>query len=243
MNNPITLLSVIVPCYNEEKYVEKVLRRIMEVQLTHQLRKQILIVNDGSTDATEKNINKFINENPDASIQLINHPVNRGKGSSIKSALPFVTGQLIVIQDADLEYNPEDYNLLLAPIMEGKADVVVGSRFRGDGVHKGPFILHALVNKTYTFISNLLTRQKLSDIHSCYKMFNSEIIKSISIKENRFGVDPEVIAKLSHKKNVRIKEVGISYHGRNFSEGKKINFIDGFRAFYCIIWYNLFSKK
>jgi hypothetical protein len=150
---------------------------------------------------------------------------------------------LVIVQDADLEYNPNDFALLLRPIMNNEADLVLGSRFRGDGPHRGPFILHKLVNKVYTFISNILTGQRLTDIHTCYKMFRTEILRSIEIEEHRFGFDPEVIAKLGRKKEVRIKEVGISYQGRNFEEGKKINFIDGFRAFYCIIRYNFFSKK
>lgn len=239
----INKLSVIIPCYNEERYVEKVLKRVLDVQLNYTLQKQIIIVNDGSLDATQFNIEKFIDENPGCGIQLLNHDKNTGKGSCIKTALTNVTGQLLVIQDADLEYHPEDYNLLLQPIMEEKADIVLGSRFKGDGVHRGPFILHKIVNKVYTFISNILTGQRLTDIHTCYKMFRTEILRGVKIEEQRFGFDPEMIAKLGRRKDIRIREVGISYEGRNFKQGKKINFMDGFRAFYCIIWYNFFSKR
>lgn len=239
----INKLSIIIPCYNEEKYVQRVLKRVLEVQLNYNLTKQILIVNDGSLDATQFNIEKFIHENSDSNIQLLNHEINTGKGSCIKTALGKVTGHLVVIQDADLEYHPEDYNLLLRPIMEDTADIVLGSRFKGDGPHRGPFILHKIVNKVYTFISNILTGHRLTDIHTCYKMFKSEILKSVRIEEQRFGFDPEMIAKLGRRKDIRICEVGISYESRNFKQGKKINFMDGFRAFYCIIWYNFFSKK
>jgi glycosyltransferase involved in cell wall biosynthesis len=243
IDKPINTLSIIIPCYNEENYVEKVLKRVIDVELFFQFQKEIIIVNDGSLDSTLMNIENFISKHPLSIIKLISHEKNKGKGESIKSALKEVTGDLLVIQDADLEYNPQDYNLLLQPIYEGKADIVIGSRFRGTAKRKGPFILHTVVNKIYTLISNILTGQQLSDIHSCYKMFKTEIIKSILIEESRFGFDPEVIAKLSHLKNIRIAEVGISYSGRNFSEGKKINFHDGIRAFYCIIKYNLFSQK
>ena len=239
----ITKLSIIIPCYNEERYVQRVLKRVKDVQLNYKLDKQIIVVNDGSADNTQTQIEKFIAENPTAGILNLIHEKNKGKGSAIKTALGHVTGQLTVVQDADLEYHPEDFNLLLQPIMEGKADVVVGSRFKGEGPHKGPFILHKLVNKVYTFISNRLTNQHLSDIHSCYKLFKTEVLKRETIEEERFGFDPEIVAKLGKRNDVRIHEVGISYEGRNFAEGKKIDFMDGFRAFYCIIRYNLFPKK
>jgi glycosyltransferase involved in cell wall biosynthesis len=242
-SSTIKKLTVIIPCYNEEQYVEKVLQRLMEVNLDHTLQKEIIIVNDGSLDETQLKIEKFISQHPLADISLLNHEINKAKGSCIKTALKIATGQMVVIQDADLEYDPQDFNLLLRPFLENGADVVLGSRFLGTKMRKGPFILHALVNKVYTFISNLLTRQKLTDIHTCYKMFRTDILQNILIEEQRFGVDPELIAKLSHQKDIRIEEVGISYKGRTFAEGKKINIKDGFRAFYCIIKYNLFYKK
>ena len=239
----IKKLSILIPCFNEADYVESVLQRVMDVRLEYQLNKQIIIVNDGSTDTTQNKIELFLKNNPQAGILFFSHPVNTGKGSCIKTALAHVSGELVVVQDADLEYNPEDFNQMLQPIMEDKADVVVGSRFKGNGPHQGPFILHKMVNKVYTFISNQLTHQQLSDIHSCYKIFKTELLKQETIEEQRFGFDPEIIAKLGHRKEVRIAEVGISYRGRNFAQGKKINFMDGFRAFYCIIRYNLFTKK
>ncbi len=236
-------LTILIPCYNEEQYVENVLKRVIEVKLDYKLEKEIIIVNDGSVDSTKSKIEQFINKYPGADIKLINHEMNYGKGSCIKTALKEVTGQLIVIQDADLEYNPEDFNVLLKPIEEGNADVVLGSRFRGNNLRRGPFFLHAWVNRVYTFISNFLTGQRLTDIHTCYKMYKTDVLKNIRLEENRFGIDPEIIAKLSHKKNIQIDEVGISYLGRSFAEGKKINISDGFRAFYCIIKYNLFRKR
>lgn len=242
-DSEIKKLSIIIPCYNEESYVETVLKRVLEADTGYNIQKQIIIVNDGSQDATRKNIETFITNNFSAGVQLLNHEVNKGKGSSIKTALEYVTGELVIVQDADLEYNPNDFALLLRPIMSNEADLVLGSRFRGDGPHRGPFILHKVVNKVYTFISNILTGQRLTDIHTCYKMFRTDVLRSIKIEEHRFGFDPEVIAKLGRRKDIRIKEVGISYKGRNFAEGKKINFIDGFRAFYCIIRYNFFSNK
>ena len=239
----INKLSIIIPCFNEEQYVINVLQRVKEVNLDFDLQKEIIIVNDGSVDGTRLKIERFISFHSEMGIRFFNHEVNKGKGSSIRTALKEVTGQLVVIQDADLEYDPKDYNLLLRPIINGEADVVLGSRFIGIGPHKGPFILHKLVNKVYTFISNILTHQHLSDLHTCYKMFKTDILKEIVIEESRFGFDPEIIAKLGQRKNVVIREVGISYRGRNFAEGKKINLTDGFRAFYCIIKYNLFSRK
>ena len=236
-------LTIIIPCYNEEQYVENVLSRVIEVKLNYNLEKEIIIVNDGSVDSTLSKIEQFISQHRSANIKLLNHEINYGKGSCIKTALKEVTGQLIVIQDADLEYNPEDFNLLLKPIEEENADVVLGSRFRGHSPRRGPFFLHAWVNKLYTLISNFLTRQHLTDIHTCYKMYKTGVLKNIELEEKRFGIDPEIIAKLSHQKNIKIAEVGISYKGRNFAEGKKINITDGFRAFYCIIKYNLFGKK
>ncbi|MCB0715515.1 MAG: glycosyltransferase family 2 protein [Chitinophagaceae bacterium] len=243
MHSNFTILSIIVPCFNESDYVEKMLTRLLQADLHYPIIKEIIVVDDGSTDDTAKKLATFVNAHPDKNLKIITHIKNTGKGSCIKTALLHAKGEILVIQDADLEYNPEDFHLLLAPIIRNEADVVIGSRFKGKAEHKGPFILHKIVNKTYTFISNLLNKQNLSDIHSCYKMMRIDVLRNISLKENRFGFDVEMIAKLSHQENVRICEVGISYHGRTFAEGKKINFMDGFRAFYCLIKYNLFSKK
>lgn len=215
----------------------------MQVNLNFGLEKEVVIVNDGSTDATQQKIESFATSHPQFPLKFIQHFQNEGKGSCIKTALKETSGEIIVIQDADMEYDPIDFNRMLQPIMDGHADVVLGSRFRGSDPHRGPFILHAVVNKIFTFISNILTKQTLTDIHTCYKMYKAEVLKSITIKEKRFGVDPEIIAKLGHKKEVRIYEVGVSYYGRSFAEGKKISWSDGFRAIYCIIKYNFFSRK
>ncbi|HVZ57644.1 MAG TPA: glycosyltransferase family 2 protein [Chitinophagaceae bacterium] len=236
-------LTIIIPCYNEEAYAQRVLGRVLEVPLAHGLAKEILIVNDGSTDQTQQEIERFIQAHPGCPVQSIRLDRNRGKGYSIRRALSQATGDLVVIQDADLEYDPQDFNSMLQPILEGRADVVFGSRFRGSGPHRGPFILHAIVNKVYTFLSNLLTQQNLTDIHTCYKMYRTEVLRDIRIRENRFGIDPEIVAKLGHRKGTRIVEIGISYYGRTFSEGKKISWSDGIRAFYCIIRYNLFDRR
>ena len=236
-------LSILIPCYNEEQYVWRVLQRVLDVPLCYDIEKEIIIINDGSTDQTQKEIDNFIASHAGCCVKSIEHPSNKGKGACIKSALPRATGDIIVVQDADLEYDPNDFNLMLQPIIEGRADAVFGSRFRGSGPHRGPFILHKIVNKVYTFLSNILTQQNLTDIHTCYKMYRKEILLGITLRENRFGIDPEIVAKLGHQKNIRIVEVGISYYGRNFAEGKKISWGDGIRALYCIIKYNIFQKK
>ncbi len=236
-------LSIVIPCYNEENYVDHVLMKVMQVKLFANIDKEVIIINDGSTDNTQSAIEKFLLNHPAFPIKSLTHVKNKGKGACIKTALPYVCGDFIIIQDADLEYDPSDYIIMLKPILDGYADVVLGSRFRGSNPHRGPFILHAIVNKIYTFISNILTQQSLTDIHTCYKMYKSEILKNMQLEENRFGIDPEIIAKLGHNPQYRIYEVGITYHGRSFAEGKKISWEDGFRAIYCIIKYNLFSNK
>lgn len=235
---PIQTLSIIVPCYNESNHVNRFLDRLTSVNVELALSKQIIVVDDGSTDGTGDLLQRYLSDNPGHSIHLIQLPQNRGKGYSIRTALPFVKGEVVVIQDADMEYNPEDLGLLLRPLVTGETDVAFGSRFKGSGPHKGPFILHKLVNKVYTRLSNFLTGLHLSDIHTCYKMFRTEILRNIPTRENRFGFDPEVVARLSQIPGIRIMEVGISYTGRTFAEGKKINIGDGIRAFWCILRYN-----
>lgn len=240
---PIRILTVIVPCYNEESYIRTVVERLRAVQTDPPVELDIVVVNDGSTDATRTILEEVRVRYTKDPIRVIHIPGNRGKGFAIRSALPSVRGEAVMIQDADLEYDPQDIHQLLTPLQRNEADVVIGSRFRGPGPHKGPFFLHKWVNKIYTLVSNLLTGQRLTDIHSCYKLFRTDVIRHIPLKEDRFGFDPEVIARLSHMKEVRVREVGITYRGRNFKEGKKIHFADGFRAFYCIIRYNLFPGK
>ena len=234
-------LSIIIPCYNEETLVAILLQKIVAVNCG--LEKQVLVVNDGSVDMTKENIEQFIAANPEHNILLLNHAGNKGKGACIQTALSAATGDVVIIQDADLEYNPEEYNKLLKPITDGYADVVYGSRFRGSEAHRVLFFFHTIGNKFLTFLSNLFTGINLTDMETGYKMFRTEILKSIRLKEKRFGFEPEVTAKISRIKNIRIYEVGISYYGRTYNEGKKINWKDGFRAIYCIIKYNIFSRN
>jgi glycosyltransferase involved in cell wall biosynthesis len=234
-------LTIIIPCYNEEVHIEKVLSRINELAIAFD--KEVILVDDGSADRTGEMITQFISRHVSFPITVIRHEKNEGKGACIKSALPKITGDLVVIQDADLEYDPKDYIRMIQPIEEGFADVVFGSRFRGSDPHRGPFLFHRWGNRFFTTLINLLTRQHFTDIHTCYKMFTTTILKSIDIQEKRFGVDPEMVMKLARRKNVRIYEVGISYYGRSYSEGKKISWPDAFRALYCILKYSFTSGK
>jgi glycosyltransferase involved in cell wall biosynthesis len=235
------VLSVIIPSYNEANTINILLDKVRNTQLIEQVDKEIIIVNDCSTDNTRLIIDQYIIENPNIVISLYNQPVNMGKGAAIRKGIQLAKGDYIVIQDADLEYNPGEYNILLKPILDGQADVVLGSRFIGGNPHRILFFWHSIGNKILTFTSNMLTNLNLTDMETCYKLAKSEIYKQIELKENRFGFEPEVIAKIARIKNIRIYEVGISYYGRTFDEGKKINWKDGFRAIYCIFKYNLFK--
>ena len=239
----IRTLSIIMPCFNEEKFVADALRKVILVLLDGNVEKEIIIVNDCSTDGTKSVIEQFITRNPAGKIKLISHEKNQGKGACIRTGLQYATGDALIIQDTDLEYDPTEYNKLLRPIMQGHADVVYGSRFRGSEAHRVLFFLHTIGNKILTFWSNLLTGLNLSDMETGYKMFKTEIIRNIKLRENRFGFEPEITSKISRIKNIRIYEVGISYYGRRYDEGKKIRWVDGVRAFYCIFKYNIFSRK
>lgn len=230
-------LSIIIPAYNEENTIKFILDKIKKVQLIENVKKEIIIVDDCSSDNSLAVFNEYKTANTELDIVILSHPVNKGKGAALHSGISKATGDILVIQDADLEYDPKEYNVLLAPILEGFADVVYGSRFMGGKPHRILFFWHSIGNKFLTFLSNMFTNLNLTDMETCYKMFRTEIIQQIKLKENRFGFEPEVTAKISKIKGIRIYEVGISYYGRTFEEGKKISWKDGFRAIYCIFKY------
>lgn len=235
-------LSIIIPSFNEKYFVTKTINKVIDIKLISQVEKEIIVVDDGSNDHTYEALLNFTDSSQLPFI-IIRNLKNYGKGYSIKSALEKATGDIIIIQDADLEYDPADYNKMLQPIIDGHADVVYGSRFIGDGPHRVLFFFHTIGNKFLTFLSNLFTGLNLTDMESGYKMFRTSFLKQINIKENRFGFEPEVTAKLSRIKDIRFYEVGISYYGRTYKDGKKITWVDGIRAIWCILKYNLFNRK
>jgi glycosyltransferase involved in cell wall biosynthesis len=235
----ITRLSIIIPAYNEDRTIHLILDRIKDVNLKNGIAKEIIIVNDCSTDDTEKAVENFIAANPSLEIKYLKHEVNKGKGAALRTGISRATGEYLIVQDADLEYDPKEYNDMLKPVMAGFADVVYGSRFIGGNPHRILFFWHTIGNRVLTFLSNMFTNMNLTDMESCYKLFNTKMIQSVSLKENRFGFEPEVTAKISRIHNIRIYEVGLSYYGRSYEEGKKIGWKDGFRAVYCILKYGL----
>ena len=235
-------LSIIIPAYNEGRTIHFILDKVKAVQLIGGVEKEVIIVNDCSKDNTEEAILNYQKANPELNIQYRKHEVNQGKGAALHTGIREASGEYLVIQDADLEYDPNEFNILLKPVLDGFADVVYGSRFAGGRPHRILFFWHTIGNNLLTFMSNMFTNLNLSDMETCYKLFRSDIIKSIELKEKRFGFEPEVTAKMSRYPKVRIYEVGISYYGRTYEEGKKIGWRDGFRAIFCILKYNLFSK-
>tara|TARA_B110000459_G_scaffold141988_1_gene154754 strand:+ start:581 stop:1303 length:723 start_codon:yes stop_codon:yes gene_type:complete len=236
-------LSILIPAYNEARTIHLILDKLKDVVLPNNIIKEIIIVDDFSSDNTIVKIKEYQSENPAINIILFTQEKNKGKGAAIHKAISEATGDYLIVQDADLEYDPEEYNLLLKPVLNGFADVVYGSRFIGGNPHRILFFWHSIGNKFLTNLSNMFTNLNLTDMETCYKLIKTDIAKSLNLKENRFGFEPELTAKLSRISNVRIYEVGISYYGRTYEEGKKIGWKDGVRAIYCILKYGLFNAK
>jgi glycosyltransferase involved in cell wall biosynthesis len=233
----IQKLSILIPAYNEGATIHLILDKIKAVVLDNEIEKEIIIVNDCSTDDTVAKIEAYMQANDGMMIRLFNQPTNQGKGAAINRAIQECSGDYLIIQDADLEYDPSEYNLLLKPVFVDNADVVYGSRFIGHQPHRILFYWHSIGNKFLTNLSNMMTNLNLTDMETCYKLIRTSIAKQLTIKEKRFGIEPEITAKLAKIKPIRIYEVGISYYGRTYDEGKKIGWKDGFRAIYCILKY------
>lgn len=235
----ISKLSIVMPAYNEERTIHLILDKVRDVALIEGITKEIIVVNDASSDDTEGAIRRYMAANTGLDIQYHAHPVNRGKGAALHTGISLATGEYLIIQDADLEYDPQEYNELLQPVVNGFADVVYGSRFQGSKPHRILFFWHTIGNKFLTALSNAFNNLNLTDMETCYKLFRTEMIQSLDLKEQRFGFEPEVTAKISRLPKVRIYEVGISYYGRTYEEGKKIGWRDGLRAIYCIVKYGV----
>lgn len=231
------LLSIVIPCYNERKTILTLLERVRAAKLPPDISREIIIVDDSSKDGTRDLLAKLSGQD----LSVVYHAKNQGKGAALRTGFKSAKGDVVVVQDADLEYDPEEYEKLLLPIIDGRADVVFGSRFLTTRERRVLYYTHFLVNRMLTFISDVFTNLNLTDMETCYKMFRKEILDKITIQEDRFGFEPEITAKVS-KLKCRIYEVGISYSGRTYEEGKKIGFKDGIRALWCIVKYNIGSR-
>jgi len=239
----VKTLSILIPAYNEEPTIKEVLDKVLEVELINNIKKEIIVINDCSSDKTDEIVSQYIKEHPETNIRLYSQQINKGKGAAIHKGIEIAGGDCIIIQDADLEVDPHEYNLLLKPVTDGFADVVYGSRFAGGKPRRILYYGHKVVNNFLTWLSNVFTNLNLTDMETCYKLFKSDIIKKIDLKEKRFGFEPEVTAKISRYPKIRIYEVGISYYARTVEDGKKIGWKDGVRAVWCILKYNVFCRK
>ncbi len=239
---PAPILSIVVPAFNEARTLHLILDRVRAVELDGGLTKQIIVVDDHSSDDTAGAATRYAAQYPQLGLRVLRHPENRGKGAALHTGIAAATGEFVLIQDADLEYDPREYNDLLKPILEGNADVVYGSRFMGGKPHRILFFWHSIGNKLLTHLSNAATNLNLTDMETCYKLFRREQLQSLSLEENRFGFEPEVTAKIARIPEIRIYEVGISYYGRTYAEGKKINWRDGVRALWCILKYGVLGR-